>query len=706
MKKTLSLFLLCAIAHGLWAQQFTSHRSSNTKQSTVQVLVSLDDGVDAKALEELGASVGTVAGNMATLTLPAERLADLKASGLCTYIEKNRQRKLYLDKVREDMHIDEIYRGMGLPQGYDGTGVVVGIIDQGFEYGHPTFYDTSGTVLRIKRVWQQADTVGTPPAEFTYGRELCNAEDILAAGDDKAGEGHGTHVAGIAAGCGAPDGAGRQYRGIAPGADIVLVSSTMNDASVFDAIHYIHSYARSVGKPCVINMSFGTQLGSHDGLTASDRALVNYVGETDSLVLVCAAGNSGNQKNHLYRQFSDTDTMVTTTLLTWPDDNFYNSVCIYGNEGDEYSASLALYDDASYTTPATLHIELPFIGSTVDTVYSFQITSPRDSVYYCDVTVTHTNPLNHRPLILIEMYKDGRASLSDLFVLTIKSTTAEVHAWSNSEFFSQRDDRFVNGDTDYTIGGEGGNTDVVISVGAYTTRTISDFDENLQFVTVNPGELMLFSSHGPTLDGRVKPDICAPGYCYSAYPETAITFMDDTVSANWGGERWFYALASGTSMSSPAVTGVIALWMQRTPSLNVASARELLHSTAYTDGYTGDIPATGSNLWGWGKVNAYAGLGGVQGIDDSPEYEARNAGFRVYVRDGNVVVQGAEGGEVSVYDIMGRLIKRVNVGIRKCGSFSTNALIQIPVSTFPSAGVYIVRLGERSQKIVINDGFY
>lgn len=57
-----------------------------------------------------------------------------------------------MDMARNNLGIDMIHAGLHLPQGYDGSGVVVGIIDGGFEYTHPAFYDTTGQVHRVKRV--------------------------------------------------------------------------------------------------------------------------------------------------------------------------------------------------------------------------------------------------------------------------------------------------------------------------------------------------------------------------------------------------------------------------------------------------------------------------------------------------------------------------------------------------------------------------
>jgi subtilisin family serine protease len=138
---------------------------------------------------------------------------------------------------------------------------------------------------------------------------------MMAVFTDDSTQTHGTHVAGIAAGCGAPSGDGTKYKGIAPGADLVFVSTTLSDPTILDAIQYIYNYAHSVGKPCVINMSFGDDTGPHDGTSACDRFLTEFVAShPDSIAFVCAAGNSGNNKIHLTKQFSPSDTLMVTEL--------------------------------------------------------------------------------------------------------------------------------------------------------------------------------------------------------------------------------------------------------------------------------------------------------------------------------------------------------------------------------------------------------
>ena len=579
----------------------------------VHAFATLAEGVDLKALDSYEVKVNTMVGRMMTVTIPSKRYDEFVASGLCSYIDKGHCVRPLLDKARADLGVDYIHQGINLPQGYDGSGVVVGVIDIGFHYGHPSFYDSTGSSLRIKRVWQQNDNNGTAPDSFTYGTELTTTAEILAAVTDMAEEGHGSHVAGIAAGCGAPDGTGCRYHGMAPAADIVMVSSTMDEPGIMDGIRYIHRYARSVGKPCVINMSLGSLEGPHDGLSPYEVMLNEYLSGVDSLVIVVSAANSGGSKNHLHHLFSPTDTVMRTYGNIGRTSNFMSNTDCWGRMGDQFSLSVALYDKTN--NQYTFVTETPIISSTIDSSYQFSLVSPRDSVYQCNIAVSSNNPLNHRPNIRINILKGGVYRGTDVFALTIRSDSADVHLWSDfMNFSSNGNTLFSDGDDEYTIGGAGGNSDAVISVGSYATRTVtvSASGEVTNLAWMEEGDLSNFSSRGPTWDGRVKPDICAPGQLIvSVFSTPFIPYYNSTMlfdSTLWNGETYYYCLMQGTSMSSPAMAGIVALWLQHNASLNVDSVRTLLHSTGLTDRFTGPLPATGSNLWGWGKVNAFAGL--------------------------------------------------------------------------------------------------
>jgi len=627
MKKTL---LLAALLMGaVFAQAQKAMLSPSAAMKAVEIrdgkcqeeyvhgFATLVDGADLKALDAYGVKVNSLVGNMATVYIPAKRFGEFVSSGLCSYFDLGQEMQPYNDLIRDDLGIDYIHNGINLPQGYDGTGVVVGVIDIGLNYGHPSFYDTTGTALRIKRVWQQLDPSGNPPAGFTYGTELTTPEEMLAAVTDRVNQGHGSHVTGIAAGCGAPDGNGKRYRGMAPAADIVMVGTTMYDDGIFDGIRYIHEYARSVGKPCVINMSLGTIITPHDGTDPLSRMIDGYMngGTLDSIVLVASAGNDGGSNRHLHHHFSPVDTVVKAYTKFVAQSNYDLTVDCWGGANNRFSLKVTMHDRVVSTNEITVVDETPFISSAVDSVYTFDFTSPRGEVYTCQVVVAHTNPYNQRPEIMVSVQKYGLGNMSDIFSLTIKSDSADVHCWSaEQEFCSYNDPQFVEGDFEYTLGGVGTNGNAVISVGSYTTRTKRVSESGAVSSLTNSEErgLSFFTSRGPTVDGRVKPDICAPGeYIVSVFSTPYIPYYPASLmfdSTVYNGETYYYCLMRGTSMASPAATGVVALWLQQNPSLSVSAVRSILHSTARKDDHTGDISDAGDNNWGWGKINPFGGL--------------------------------------------------------------------------------------------------
>jgi M6 family metalloprotease-like protein len=563
---------------------------------------------EEKALEDFGVKVQSRVGGMQTVCIPMKNYVAFAQSGLCSWLDVGIKPQQKLENARAELGIDGIYNGVDLPHGYDGTGVVVGIIDGGFQYRHPAFYDSTGTTLRIKRAWIQGDTIGTAPAGYSYGRELVTESDLLAAQTDNPNGFHGTHVAGIAAGCGGPDSIGRRYRGMAPNADIVMVSMATLPG-IYDGIAYIRAYAASVGKPCVINMSLGTHKGPHDGTSSLDRMMDGLHAQyPEGFLVVGSAGNEGSNKLHLYKAFTTADTM-TSTFVNYNIGRVEATIDLWSTANSPFAVSVAVIDTASGDTLG----RSPWYNSSAMGVYV-------DSVYldktYCQFACNGTNPINNRQNITLTL--TSQPSLSDTYrvALFLKSTTqANVHVWSDQvTFASDGLPGMLEGNTDCTVGEIGGTANSIITVGAYTTATSwTTLDGRTATLGIEEqGNLTYFSSHGPTLDLRTKPDVCAPGqhivssinrycdsYVHSLYCSDYTLFNGDTA---------FYGAAQGTSMSSPAVAGIMALWLQQNPQLRYDSALALIRSTGRTDSLTGLLPASGSNLWGWGKINPLAGL--------------------------------------------------------------------------------------------------
>lgn len=580
------------------------------QQGRASAIIVLAAGKSSQDLSAYDVTVNTVSGEMVTAMIPVSRFAELAASGVCSMIDMGEKQHPMMDKARQYLGVDQIHAGINLPQGYDGTGVVVGVIDIGFEYCHPAFYDATGNTLRVKRVWNQKDTTGTAPDGFNYGSEYTTESQMMAAETDDASMSHGSHVTNIAAGCGAPTGDGAVFKGIAPCADIVLVPAVLRAANIMDAISYIHSYAQSVGKPCVINISLGDMCGPHDGTSLMDRFVTSLVAQhPDSLVIVTSAGNSGNSPDHIEKTFSPEDTLLITRPGIEHLRTFAAELELWGDKN--YSVALAL---VNYNTEAQEDFT-GFLTTGADTAIVVNLVASNNETLACHFKLSQRDSINHRYCINIQY---DTVPHNCIMILTVRcDSVATVHAWSNLVSFISTPivPGTVEGDSHYTMSGFGANSDAVISVGAYNTRlsyttytgyyqtTSSDYE----MVNVAP-----FSSLGPTYDGRVKPDIVAPGHIIvsacNRFDATVggMTIIYDTIV--WNGQVENYTVKQGTSMSSPMVAGIVALWMQHNPSLGTDSARAILHRTAYNDRYTGDCVTTPNNTWGYGKVNAYGGL--------------------------------------------------------------------------------------------------
>ncbi|WP_262502700.1 S8 family peptidase [Polaribacter tangerinus] len=136
-----------------------------------------------------------------------------------------------------------------------------------------------------------------------------------------------------------------------------------------------------------------------------------------------------------------------------------------------------------------------------------------------------------------------------------------------------------------------------------------------------------FSSKGPTVDYRVKPDITAPGNrivsAISSFDEsytydTSTPFNSQALYSDIedgltdGNQNWHFAASQGTSMSAPVVTGIIALILEANPNLNLNEIKEILNETAARDTNTENTSPTLNNTWGVGKINAYDAIKSIE----------------------------------------------------------------------------------------------
>jgi len=580
-------------------------------QTYVNAFILLNDNADLEVLKSNGVKINTVLPNIITAQVPVsdiEKIALLpEVRNLQIGIPVHRK----LDKARAVTNVDQVQAGTSLPAPFLGKNVVIGIIDSGIEYGHINFFDSTGTTLRIKHVWDQNIT-GTPPTGFTYGTEYTNQASILAAQFDNRTETHGTHVTGIATG--ADKSNNNIYFGVAPAADIALVSYNLKDqttdnVSISDGIKYLYNYATSVNKPCVVNMSLGTHIGPHDGTSLFDQTADALQGK--GRLLVGAAGNEGSDSMHISQTFTTVNSTLKTFFAYHDPTKLIGLTDIWGDVNKTFAIRVVVYNK---NTGTEIFTSQTFDAATSGNK-SYTLTSTNGAVGTIQI-FTERNISNNKPNAFVgsDISSINSGNLIGI-ILTAQSGT--VHAWADdfySYFLSNNINGWTNGNSNNSVSEIGGTGKQIISVGAYVSKNTF---KNTLGITYSSKETLdqiaYFSSTGPTIDGRTKPDITAPGsLLVSSYSSAIIT---DPNYSNYiikktilNGNSYYYGQLQGTSMASPMVTGILATWLEAKNDLSPGDVRTILQQTSISDAFTGTIPSIGSNNWGYGKIDAWNGI--------------------------------------------------------------------------------------------------
>ncbi len=505
-----------------------------------------------------------------------------------------------VNRARFDGHVDSVYAGIELPQAYTGEGVIIGVTDWGFDYTHPVFYDSTLTNYRILRAWDQFRTGGPAPEGFDYGTELVGREQLLAAACDTSNiyghHYHGTHVASIAGG----GGAGTPYRGVAPDANFIFVSFIPEEQAVIDAFDWMYNIAQQEQKRLVVNMSWGIYwMDNFDGTGVIGQKMQEL--SDLGVVFVTSGGNNGTEKFHLGHTF-DNDTLRSRFLF--PSDNgsadyWGTSISMTNSPGQPFSVCFNWCNNQYQTIQAT-----PFYNTADGDNYveSF-LADGTDTIYY-NIQLVQSDA-SGRPDVRLRV-KRNTSNNNWRMGIAVAAQGGDFHAWNVAELTTGVGNwggewKGVNilgwkyGDNNYGTGTPA-NVDCAITVAAHQSGISTDS-------TFTPGNICDFSSFGPTIDGRDKPDISAPGYqVCAAFSSYADEHNSHVATVNFEGRDYGFIRLSGTSMSSPFTTGVVALLLQANPTLTPQQVKESLIYSATHDQYT---EALGMTRFGHGKVNAY-----------------------------------------------------------------------------------------------------
>lgn len=613
----MSPFVREAMASALATKQFTRSQSDD-RLLTAFVRI---DGNAAEVLRQYGCKELARVGDISIAAIPLSSLGALSCGRQVKRIETGRRCSIQMDTTRLVVNAEKVYTGEGLSQSYTGHGVVVGVQDIGFDLTHPNFYSADMRQYRIKALWDQLsrDTIGST---LYVGRDYVGREALLKLRHPIDGETqtHGTHTAGIAAGSGAEgNGDISPYRGMACDADLVLVDNAADNASLIDpkdyykftyatdalGFKYIFDYAERMHQPCVINFSEGSSQDFHGYDQLYYELLAKLIGP--GRIIVSSAGNDGARNSYIHKNIGieragafimGNEKRFSCTAKS--KQTFTFRISVYDNVASPQIVDISTVNvcnaQDSLLTDSLLVGGKKYIWRVLaypnsydarETAYDFQISSP--------------SKLGDSPQVSLQVM--GR------------DADIELYRMSGYMFPHSLDPVLDAGDCRYTIFSPSSSPDVIcVGSTSYRTQFVNYLGEKKVYDSGQKGIRSAFSAMGPTLDGRIKPDVMAPGQniisSYSTFfinnPKNVnASVKSDVRHFKYNDRTYAWNANAGTSMSAPVVTGAIALWLQADPTLTPADCLEIFAKTCSHYDTSLSYP---NNLYGYGQIDVAAGL--------------------------------------------------------------------------------------------------
>ena len=583
----------------------------------VAILVSCNRNFELESLRKAGMNVYSIIKGFYTVVSGEVLTSDLhKLDELEFVMQVEAPRPMML----EELDISLVETGANAVHDFDlpvkGKGVIVAIIDSGIDYTHPSFRDQDGT-SRILYLWDQdapsehqqdpteemEEGLFTHDGKVKYGREYTREQidQVLRNGQNSSAvvphihkdtNGHGTHVAGIAAGNGfvadindvfSQD----NYAGIAPEADLIVVAlkrpnnqpdrriTLGNSANALQALDYI--VQRANGRPIAINISLGTNAGGHSGETLLETAIDNLARQCN-VVIVKSAGNEQTKCIHAGGTINQAEEVILE--LDMPSYTTITYLELWYENSTDQNISIALRSPSGETinfvnsensdgwierTLAGRNIRIDSDQNTGDTVITIRI----------DTYIAGGNiqPENWQLLLRGNQITEGRY---DIWI-------------DNSDNAIKFTESCADASRTITIPG---TAKQIITVGSYVIR---HRDNDLSQPTI--GSISSFSCSGTTRYGLQKPEIAAPG-------EWIISARSTQCNELPYFDKWHTTLR-GTSMAAPHVTGASALILSVCPGLTCEQVKQILMKTALSDNFTSEVP---NHSWGSGKLNVQAAV--------------------------------------------------------------------------------------------------
>ena len=609
----------------------------------VQCWIEISDK-DYSQLEAFGVKIQTKFKDRVTALVPSvalEKVAELgniSKVSVAKKLKKNTYVSRILTNVDDVLNYSADAQAAGLLQAYNGSGVVLGIIDTGIDFGHQMFNG------RIKKKYVY-NTTAEELQEYT-GNSVYYTDET-----------HGTHTSTIAGGSDYTATAyvyttstsyttvnNAKFGGMAPGTDLVLcdLGEELTDANIAACIKYISDYADQVGKPCVTSLSLGGHYGPHDGTGDMADVCAQYTGA--GKIIVFAAGNEGEDNIYLGKNASSSSPAMT--VLTSQTRSSYSM---------DYGATISYARTPNVELAATYYVvntstnQILWTSDEVDTEWRFVDDDDNVVLYGREISVNdvgadgttklsnyftaYNNDSENYGYLCCYMEQDTHNDKwnieTDLFYLVPRSNnykigvsiypktgTCYVDSWPvayidfTASSATVNGNRFTAGSNECSISDEGTYPSVV-SVGAYvsskywragtTSGSTQSWSNNGTYQQISMFSSYQAPGYGPL--GTKLPWITAPGEVILAGYNSGYSAESNYYYA-YGTNKVLGAM-SGTSMATPCVAGITALWLQADPTLTPEQVKEIMASTAIKDTY---VTGTYASHFGNGKIDALAGI--------------------------------------------------------------------------------------------------